>query len=489
MQIGNRFRCYPTGPQAQVLLRWIGCQRFIYNAKVSEDQYFRRFARKSLGLAGQYAPIDQQYSQFKSDELTPWLNDVPSQVLRNGAVLWKQAYSRFFQKLGGRPAIHRKHGAQSIWLTSELFCFKPVKDPDSGEILGYTIELGTKKFPVGVLEFIAHKKFDPAASIHISVQAGRWHLSFNYDDKIPEPSEEDTLAWLGQHNEPELLAITQGLDRGVQNPLTTSDGRVFGFSDIQQERLLKADAHKKRWQRRMARRQKGSRNYAKARQKVARYQRYGADVRRDVAHKTSHELASNPNHHLFVFEDLRIQQMTKKAKPKQDEAGRWIKNGAAAKSGLNKSILTSTWSQTHVYLRYKAKRRGKLVIEVPAFYSSQECAQCGHTHPDNRLTQAEFVCQSCGHTDHADHNAARVIAARGVQHVLQGKCVKKEKKKARVTRTKQESKNSVGVEISEPAKDLAIQGKTPGEIRVRRKGGNTLAQQSKTQETPARPQG
>ena len=72
MQIGNRFRCYPTPSQAQTLLAWIGCQRFIYNAKVGEDRYFRRFARKSLGHTGVRTPIDQQYSHFKTEQ-TPWL--------------------------------------------------------------------------------------------------------------------------------------------------------------------------------------------------------------------------------------------------------------------------------------------------------------------------------------------------------------------------------------------------------------------------------
>jgi len=65
MQIGNKFRCYPTAAQEQTLLQWIGCRRNIYNSKVREDQYFRRFARKSLQHAGQYAPIGQQYSQLK----------------------------------------------------------------------------------------------------------------------------------------------------------------------------------------------------------------------------------------------------------------------------------------------------------------------------------------------------------------------------------------------------------------------------------------
>ncbi|MET3119836.1 hypothetical protein AAKU64_004083 [Undibacterium sp. GrIS 1.8] len=85
MQIGNCFRCYPTPAQAQTLLQWIGCQRDIYNAKVREDQYFRTFARKSLQHTGQCAPIDQQYSHFKTD-LTPWLSNVPGSLLRNGVV-------------------------------------------------------------------------------------------------------------------------------------------------------------------------------------------------------------------------------------------------------------------------------------------------------------------------------------------------------------------------------------------------------------------
>ena len=86
MQTGHRFRCYPTPAQEQTLLRWIGCQRFLYNAKVGEDRYYRTFAKKALGLPEKYPPIDQQYSRYISDGLTPWLKEVPPQVLRNGAV-------------------------------------------------------------------------------------------------------------------------------------------------------------------------------------------------------------------------------------------------------------------------------------------------------------------------------------------------------------------------------------------------------------------
>ena len=475
MQIGNRFRCYPSPAQAQTLLAWIGCQRFIYNAKVGEDRYFRRFARQSLSHTGEFAPIDQKYSHFKTEQ-TPWLSEVPSQILRNGAVLWKLAYGRYFSKLAGRPTIHRKTGEQSVWLTSELFTFMPVVDKDTGEINTHMLHIGTPKFALGQIKFTAHKDFKPAASIHISIHAGRWHVSFNYDDGVPEPSVQQTTEYLMQFTERELAAVTVGLDRGVNIPLATSDGQTFGFTAIQGKRLLAHERHQKRWQRRQARRSKGSKNWAKAKRKVARYQRYGSDVRRDVAHKTSFNLATDPRYKLFVFEALKVANMTKRAKPKQDEQGHWIKNGAAAKSGLNKAILASTWGKTKEFLGYKARRSGKLAIEVPAFYSSQECAACGHIHSDNRVSQAEFVCQRCNHTGHADHNAAAIIAKRGVRLVLSGACVQKKSKKCGIL------KNKVGEVISEP---VASVPSTLGETEVSRLSGNIPAHWSLTQETPA----
>ena len=472
MQIGNQFRCYPTSAQAQILLQWIGCQRNIYNAKVQEDRYYRKFARKSLAHAGQYAPIDQQYSQFKTD-ITPYLNEVPSQILRNGAYKWKQAYGRYFSKLAGRPAIHNKHGKQSVWLTSELFKFVPIVDTSTGEITGYQLHVGIKKFPVGLLTFKAHKVFNLPASLHISIHAGRWHVSFNYDNNIPEPGDKEIAEHLIQFTEAELEAMTVGLDRGVQIPLAGSDGRNFSFTNIQQQRIVKQEQHKKLWQRKQARRTKGSGGWVKAKRKVARYQCYGADVRKDLAHKTSYTLASNPQYKLFVFEALKVKSMTRKAKPKLDEQGHWVKNGAAAKSGLNKSILASTWGQTKVFLQYKARRQGKLVIEVPPQYSSQECAACGYIHQDNRLSQAEFVCLSCGNKDHADFNASKVLKKRGIKLLLNG-LAKKEVKRCRI-------RSQVGKVFAEPIVETQS---TLSKTKVIRENGNTIPFWSLTSETP-----
>lgn len=479
MQIGNRFRCYPTPAQAQTLLCWIGCQRNIYNAKVQEDRYHRRFAHKSLSHTGEHGPIDQQYSQFKS-ALSPWLSEVPSQILRNGAYKWKQAYARFFQKLGGRPVIQKKSGKQSVWITRELFEFKPVIDPGTGEITAHTLIMGTSKFPLGALKFKAHRDFKPAASIHVSISGGRWHLSFNYDDASVVPDVAETTQWLAQFNEEELLAMTIGLDRGVALPMAASDGQKFAFSEVQKKRLLKQEQHKKRWQKRLTRRTKGSKNWIKAKRKVARYQRYGADVRRDVAHKASYTLAETAGAKLFVLEALKVKNMTKKAKPKQDEQGRWIKNGARAKSGLNKAILASAWGSMGIFLGYKAHRRGKLVLQVPAHFASQECGACGYIHSENRVSQSEFVCQRCKHTDHADHNAGKVIAKRGVRQFLAAHAAGDpgvQKKKRCAVR-----KQKVGAGSSEPAMEPTWS--TLVETQVSRNGGNTLVHKSRNKKPP-----
>lgn len=485
MQIGNKFRCYPTKVQAQILLQWIGCQRHIYNAKVKEDRYFRSFARQSLNHAGQYAPIDQQYAQFKT-ELTPFLSDVPSPLLRNGAVLWKQAYSRYFAKLGGRPTLHKKHGKQSVWLTSELFQFVPFIDQSTGEIQSYQLHLGTKKYPVGIVDFKANRNFKHGAfkipaTIHLSIHAGRWHVSFNYDDGNIEPSEKEITAYLKQFSFTELQMMAVGLDRGVNIPLASSDGSAFGLSEIQQKRIAKQEQYKTRWQRRLARRTKGSSGWLKAKRRIANSQRYAADVRHDFAHQVSHALVAHPQHKLFVFEALKVKNMTKRAKPKQDASGRFINNGAKAKSGLNKSILESVWGKTKTFTQYKAIRQGKLVIEVPPFHSSQECAACGFIHQDNRLTQAEFVCLSCGHQDHADYNAAKVIKQRGITKLQDNDGKKQDKKRIGNNRT------MVGTGRSEPL-DLQLNEDqvTPSETQVNRESGNTIPFWSLTSEPPAR---
>lgn len=253
VQTGFRFRCYPTPAQAQILLRWIGCQRFIYNAKVTEDRYYRKFASKALGVPEKYPPVDQQYGQFIDSDLTPWLKEVPSQVLRNGATRWRQAYARYFKKLSGRPVIRKKIGRQAVWLTSELFTFTPIIDQKTGKILGNRLTVGTKKFAVGDILFNAHKDYRIPRSIRIGIEGGQWYLSFSNEDLSQVPDEAETVKWLQQFSEEELLTHTFGGDRGVEIPLAGNHGETFDFDPVQKARMEKKARQAKRYHRQMAR--------------------------------------------------------------------------------------------------------------------------------------------------------------------------------------------------------------------------------------------
>lgn len=72
-----------------------------------------------------------------------------------------------------RPGIHRKHRRQAVWLTSELFEFKPLVEPATGEITGHQLCVGTRKHPVDVLAFKAHQAYQPLMPVVYVVAVGR----------------------------------------------------------------------------------------------------------------------------------------------------------------------------------------------------------------------------------------------------------------------------------------------------------------------------
>lgn len=458
MILGNKFRIYPTRDQQQTLLRWIGCQRFVFNAKVAEDRYFRRFARKALALCGLRVPMDQQYAHFITEQ-SAFLREVPSQVLRNGAFRWRTAYQRYFSgAVKGRPKFRKKIGRQSVMLTSELF---RIEQREAGVVL----HVGTRKFPLGAIPVCAHRRFEGApGAISVSVEGGHWHVSFATEDGRPELNDAEIAEALQGFSEADLLARAVGIDRGVAIPAAVSNGETFDFSAIQKKRQAGAQKHRRRWQRRAARRQKGSSRQRKALRRAACYQRYGTNVRNDMAHKASRALVDNPDAYLFVFEDLKTKNMTSSAKGDAERPGRNVRQ----KAGLNRAILQSAWGKLKLFTEYKARRAGKLAIAVAPHHSSQECRLCGHTHPDNRPSQAEFVCRRCGHAENADFNAAGVLQKRGVKALLAGEITFKVPRKSGI-------RKQLGPERPEA---------TPVGEGVSRQRRKSQAQSSLNRETP-----
>lgn len=149
---------------------------------------------------------------------------------------------------------------------------------------------------------------------------------------------------------------------------------------------------------------KGNRRL-KAKALLAKAHRKIRNQRKDFLHKASRMLINR--YQVIAYEDLKIKNMTKRPKPKQDtETGQYLPNGASAKTGLNKSILDAAWGTFTSMIEAKSKSTGRIAKPVPAMYTSQTCSACGHCQKENRENQATFICKNCGFSSNADTNAA-----------------------------------------------------------------------------------
>ena len=131
----------------------------------------------------------------------------------------------------------------------------------------------------------------------------------------------------------------------------------------------------------------------------------------DWQHKTTTELADTFG--LVVVESVTRREYDRRAKPAADpeHPGRFLPNGAAAKSGLNRVISQEAWARSIEQLAYKTTRRGGTLSRVPAPNTSQRCSACGTTTSGSGESQAMFACKNpdYGWSGNADTDAARNI--------------------------------------------------------------------------------
>lgn len=194
-----------------------------------------------------------------------------------------------------------------------------------------------------------------------------------------------------------------GIDVGIARFATMSDGTYItplNSFKAKQSRLAYA-------QRYMARKVKFSRNWMRAKQKVSRLHAKISNARRDFLHKTTTTISKN--HALVCIEDLQIKNMTKSAQGTLESPGRNVK----AKTGLNRSILDQGWFEFRRQLQYKLDWNGGVLIAVPAKNTSRTCPRCRCISAENRQTQAQFVCVTCGYENNADLVGAMNILAAG----------------------------------------------------------------------------
>ena len=197
----------------------------------------------------------------------------------------------------------------------------------------------------------------------------RWYVSVFYEVEVSEHDAERCV----------------GIDMNQGN-VATSDGVMFDAPWLR-DKIRK----RKKYQRMVCRRVKGSNRYKRARLFLARAFKDEREARKNWCHFVSSKFKGM---RVFV-EDLKVSRMSK------DKGKR-----------MNRENRSLGWYQLRQMLSYKS-----LMVAVNPAYTSQKCSKCGHTSRGNRISQSEFVCCSCGYEMNADINAAMNILERGLSVV------------------------------------------------------------------------
>ncbi len=290
------------------------------------------------------------------------------------------AFRAFFEQRGRYPRFKKSKESGSFTYPQ---CYNGSVKPD-----GLRKRLYLSK--VGNVRAIFHRTLPRDARLKtctvVREPNGEWYASLVYEDVVPLQNLR-ILVW-------QPIESPVGIDLGLHSLITTSDG--IGISH---PRFLRnAEKRLKRLHRGFSRKKKGSKNQSKARHLLAVQHAKVARRRADFNHKLSNELVRK--HDLIAFEDLRVRNM--------------VRNHALAKS-----IHDAGWGQLVRFVKYKAGKAGKLVITVPAAYSTQECFFCGALNKVP-LGVREFVCVGCGRILERDVNASRIVLKRGLAQVGQG---------------------------------------------------------------------
>ena len=196
--------------------------------------------------------------------------------------------------------------------------------------------------------------------------------------------------------------VVIGLDRGIVDTCALSTGEHWSPpepSAKEAKRLAKTKAAVQT----LARQGKqGTRAWKKAVRALRKIRK----TIRNRAIETTREYVRSlaERYHTVVVEDLRLPAMTASAR------GRGL--GVAAKTGLNRGLQDARLETMLRLLVTAVENRGGRVLALPAAYSSQTCAQCGHVDAKSRKGKA-FHCTCCGHVDDADVNAGHIMAGRG----------------------------------------------------------------------------
>ncbi|WP_246650595.1 RNA-guided endonuclease InsQ/TnpB family protein [Nonomuraea guangzhouensis] len=414
MLAGRKYRLEFDFGQRAFAERLGGICRAVWNTGLEQRREYRR--------RGQWINYEQQCKQLaeaKKDPYCGWLADAPAQVIQ--------------QTLKDLDQACRKHGTWKVRWMSKAKGQPSFRFPTGKHL---PVERVGRKWGRVFLPKFGWARFRMSRPLGGSVKSatvsrdGRhWFISFLVDDGIAERERHACPQWVG-------------VDRGVVTAAVTSDGEFFdrrhaGTDGVSSRELPpeRREGRKERGkreddlgyltpgqaerylrlQRQLARTKKGSKRRKTVVAAMSEIMRRVRWRRADFNAQAAHRLTRTYGH--VVIEDLNTKGMSAAVKPKPDpdRPGRFLRNGAAAKSGLNKAILDKGWYGLEVALRSKARYTGSVIYKINPAYTSQTCPEpaCGKVDEKSRKSQAIFSCTSCGHTEHADIVAAQNIKTKG----------------------------------------------------------------------------
>jgi putative transposase len=197
---------------------------------------------------------------------------------------------------------------------------------------------------------------------------GTFYLAVTLD--VPTPTPEETTD-------------TLGIDLGIINLATDSEGEIFSGEQVEKNRK-RMSALRGRLQKR------GTKSAKRHLKKLS---------------GKEHRFKTNTNH---VISKRIVQKAKANGQAIAIEELRHIRKRTDSTVRRSQRNRHTSWSfgQLRSFLTYKAALSGVPLHLVDPAYTSRTCSVCGYCDKANRKSQASFVCQSCGHTDNADRNAA-----------------------------------------------------------------------------------
>ena len=378
MRRSYKFRMRPTAGQHRRLAACLHAHRDLYNMAL-------RWRRGSWETDRAPVRYGEQSAALKDLRTSPayaaWSFSSQQATLRR----LDKAFAAFYRrcKTGEVPGYPRFKNEDR---------FDSVTWPSDGDGCRWKPEVGRVYLQgVGEVKVSMHRGVEGRVKTITAKREGRrWYLVLSCDEVPARP-----LAPTGK---------AVGVDVGIASFLTTSDGEHVpnprhgrrGAARLAQAQVV------------FASKKRGSANRRAAKAVVANRHRKVANQRRDFHHRTARRLVTD--YDVVVVEDLAITNMSRSASGTVENPG----TNVAQKSGLNRSILDAGWGQFVNMLVAKAEEAGRRIVFTDPRHTSQRCHACGHVAAGNRVTQARFCCGACGHTAHADENAAANILRAGL---------------------------------------------------------------------------